>query len=161
MATIPPLPRGVSAYVAAFDLASIAITRYHRLVVTRNPSGAEAAWWCEAKHASRLVRHARKLGGDVEGAARELRVTATVHHVAVQRAAASVARIDAALAQAQRCGAMKFFNAEYRRRREAASAIGRGFMTYGRARARLRQAVAGVIAAGGAISASLVAQVFE
>jgi hypothetical protein len=79
----------------------------------------------------------------------------------MQRAGASVARIDAAFAEAQRCGTMKFFNAEYRRRREAASARGRGFITYERARARLRRAVAGVIAAGGVISTSLVAEVFE
>jgi hypothetical protein len=50
---------------------------------------------------------------------------------------------------------MKFFNAEYRRRREAASARDRGFMTYERARARLRRAIAGVIAT------SLMVQVFE
>jgi hypothetical protein len=54
---------------------------------------------------------------------------------------------------------MTFFNAEYRR--EAASARGRGFMTYERARAPLRRAIAGVIAAGDVISASLVVQVFE
>jgi hypothetical protein len=53
----------------------------------------------------------------------------------------------------------EFFNAEYRR--EAASARGRGLMSYGRARARLRQAIAGVIAMGGMISPSLVAQLFE
>ena len=53
----------------------------------------------------------------------------------------------------------EFFNAEYRR--EAASARRRGFMSYGRARARLRQAIAGVIAIGGMISPSLVAQLFE
>lgn len=108
-----------------------------------------------------MIRHARKGGGDVPRAAAELGVPITMHHVAVQRAAASVVRIDAALAQAQRCGTMGFFNAEYRRRREAASAVGRGFMSYRTARARLTRAVAGVIAAGGAISASLVAQVFE
>jgi len=68
-----------------------------------------------------------------------------------------------ALAEAQRSGAMRFFNAEYRRRREAASAIGRGFMTYGRARAWLRQAVAGVIAAGGGcdLDLTMVRRVFE
>lgn len=38
MVTIPPLPRGVAGYVAAFDLASIAITRDRRLV-SRNPAG--------------------------------------------------------------------------------------------------------------------------
>lgn len=45
-------------------------------------------------------------------------------------------------------------------RREAASARGRGFMSYGRARTRLRQVIAGVIARGGVIEASLVVQVF-
>jgi hypothetical protein len=34
-------------------------------------------------------------------------------------------------------------------------------MTYERARARLRRAIAGVIAGGGVISTSLVAEVFE
>src|ERR1700731_4882839 len=147
MATIPPLPRGIG--VAAFDLTSIAVTRDGRLVVTRNPAGATAAWWCPAREASRVVRHARKDSGDVEAAARALGVPVTVHHVAIQRAGAAVARIDAALAEAQRTGAMKFFNAEYRRRREAANAIGQGFMSYETARARLRRAVAGIIAQGG------------
>jgi hypothetical protein len=65
MATIPTLPHGVSDYVAAFDLTSIAVTRDGRLVVTRNPAGAASAWWCPAKEASRLVRHARKDSGDI------------------------------------------------------------------------------------------------
>ena len=34
MATIPTLPRGVSDYVAAFDLTAIAVTRDGCLVVT-------------------------------------------------------------------------------------------------------------------------------
>ena len=46
--TIPPLPHGVADYVAAFDLASVA--------VTRDPTGYEAAWWCSAKQASAIVR---------------------------------------------------------------------------------------------------------
>jgi hypothetical protein len=79
----------------------------------------------------------------------------------MQRASSSVARIDAALSEAQRRGLMKFFNGEYRRRRAAASTRGHGFMTYERARARLRRAIAGVIAAGGVIGASLVVQAFE
>ena len=52
MATIPTLPHGVSDYVAAFDLTSIAVTRDGRLVVTRNPAGAAAVWLCPAKGAS-------------------------------------------------------------------------------------------------------------
>ena len=116
MATIlPKLPHGVSAYVAAFDLTSIAVTRDGRLIVTRNPAGATAAWWCPAREASRVVRHARRDSGDVEAAARALGVPVTVHHVAIQRAGAAVARIDAALVEAQRSGLLRFFNAEYRR----------------------------------------------
>jgi hypothetical protein len=91
---------------------------------------------------------------------RALGVPLNAHHVAIQRAVASVARIEAAYRGAterRHAG----FNTEYRRRREAASAIGRGFMSYETARARLRRAVAGIIAAGGAISPSLVVQVFE
>jgi hypothetical protein len=68
---------------------------------------------------SRLIRHARKDSGDIPAAAKALGVPVTVHHVAIQRAGASVARIDAALAEAQRNGSVKAFNAEYRRRREA------------------------------------------
>jgi len=134
MATIPTLPRGVSAYVAAFDLISIAVTSDGRLVVTGNPAGAAAAWWCEARAARGVVRHARQDGGDIPTAARELGVAITAHEVVMQRVTASVARIDAALAEAQRSGAMRFFNPEYRRRRNAVSASGHGFMTYRRAR---------------------------
>jgi hypothetical protein len=65
-----------------------------------------------------------------------------------------------ALVETRRCGTIKFFNAEYRRRRKAASARGGGFMASGRAMSRLRRAVAGVIAAGCAISPLLVMQVF-
>jgi hypothetical protein len=84
-------------------------------VVTRNPAGAASAWWCPAREADHLIRHVREDSGDVAAAAIAFGVPLTVHHVAVQRAAASVARIDAALAEAQRRGAMRFFNAEYRR----------------------------------------------
>jgi len=86
MATIPPLPRGVSDYVAAFDLTSIAVTRDNRLMVTRNPAGAVSSWWCPAKEASRIVHHARRDHGDIPTAANALGVPVTVHHVAIQRA---------------------------------------------------------------------------
>jgi hypothetical protein len=61
-----------------------------------------------------------------------------------------------ALVETRRCRTIKFFNAEYRRRCEAAS----GFMASGRAMSPLRRAVAGVIAAGGTLSPLLVMQVF-
>jgi hypothetical protein len=146
--TIPTLPRGVADYVAAFDLTSIARSRDHRLVVSRNPAGAESAWWCEAKQASAIVRRARQDHGDVEAAARALGVLVTAHAIAMQRSAAAVARIEVALAEAQRNGLMSHFNATYRSRREAALAVGKGFMSYGRAMARLRAAVVAIIARG-------------
>jgi len=40
--------------------------------MANNLAGAESAWWCPAKQASRLVRHARRDHGDVAGAAKAL-----------------------------------------------------------------------------------------
>ena len=83
-----------------------------------------------------------------------------VHHVAIQRAGASVARIDATLAEAQRRGDLASFNQAYKARRAAAQARGCGFMPYAQALRRLRQAVAGVAANGGQCSRSLMLSVF-
>ena len=62
MATIPTLPRGISAYVAAFDLASIAVTSDGRLVVTRNPADTSSACWSGdgAVAAGNCRRHRRR-----------------------------------------------------------------------------------------------------
>jgi hypothetical protein len=60
---------------------------------------------------------------------------------------ASVARIEGRMAIAQLTGALSVFNQEYRRRRIEAAKEGRGFMTYGQAKARLRKAL-GKVAAG-------------
>jgi hypothetical protein len=106
--------------------------------LTPNLASAASAWWCEA----------RKDSGDIPAAAKALGVPVTVHHVAIQRADA-VGRIEAALAEVQGNGAMRAFNAEYRRRRETALAVGRSYMSYERARARLRAVIASVIAKGG------------
>ena len=164
MTTIPTLPRGVSDCVAAFDLAAIAITRDNRLAVTRNPAGMTLAWWCQAKQASAIVRRARRDSGDVEAAARALGVPVGEHHTAMQRAADAVSQIDAALTDAQQRGLLVAFNKEYRQRREAAVLAGRGFMSYGRARSRLRKAIAGIIALGGSrrdLDLEAIRRVFE
>ncbi|HKD30763.1 MAG TPA: hypothetical protein VKC66_33250, partial [Xanthobacteraceae bacterium] len=55
-------------------------------------------------------------------------------------------RLDARLAQAKDNGAMKFLNAEYRRRRLAAREVGESFMPYRAAELRLRKALVGVAA---------------
>jgi hypothetical protein len=66
------------------------------------------------------------------------------------------------LQQAQRRGDLKFFNAEYKRRRDAAVAVGQTFMSYGEARARLQKAIAeGAAKRGNGVAPELVASVFR
>jgi hypothetical protein len=71
--TVAPLSSSARDYVRAFDLTSIALWRDGRLGVSRNPTGAERAWWCPAKAAGKIVRAANANGRDVAaGAARFL-----------------------------------------------------------------------------------------
>jgi hypothetical protein len=56
--------------VRAFDLTCIDLWRDGRLGVSRNPTGAEQAWWCPAKAAGKIVRAANANGRDVAAAAR-------------------------------------------------------------------------------------------
>jgi hypothetical protein len=74
------------------------------------------------------------------------------------RAKAATPKLGARLTVAQQTGALRFFNTEYRRRRLAARAAGVRFMSYGEARRRLRQALAG--AAAGTPMPDLIAAVF-
>jgi hypothetical protein len=119
--------------VRAFDLISIALWRDGRLGVCRNPAGAEAAWWCPAKAAGKIVRAANANGRDVAQAATRCRVALTPHAVVAQRVGQAVNRIDARLNAAQLRGDLAFFNGAYKARRAAAQARGCGFMTYGQA----------------------------
>jgi hypothetical protein len=59
---VAPLSHSARDYVRAFDLTWIALWRDGRLGVSRNPKGAEAAWWCPAKAAGALVRAANANG---------------------------------------------------------------------------------------------------
>ncbi len=98
--------------------------------------------------------------GDVPTAAARLHVQLTEHARVAERVALKTKQLNAALNQAASAGVLKFFNAEYRRR-QAAFAAGKKFMPYPKAQKRLRQVVAGIIAKGGLIEASLVSQVFD
>jgi hypothetical protein len=69
--TVAPLSSSARDYVRAFDLTSIALWRDGRLGVSRNPTGAERAWWCPAKAAGKIVR-AANANGRAAGAARFL-----------------------------------------------------------------------------------------
>jgi hypothetical protein len=43
---VAPLSHSARDYVRAFDLTCIALWRDGRLGVSRNPTGADQAWWC-------------------------------------------------------------------------------------------------------------------
>jgi hypothetical protein len=162
--TIPSLPRAVADYVRAFDLAAICAYCDGRIGVSRNPAGAAAAWWVEAEEVGAVIRQARKDGSDIQAVARRLGVALTEHAIVLTRASAAIERIEAALREAQRRGDLKFFNAEYKRRRTEAQAAGKGFMSYGQARARLGKAIAGAAAATDVAAMpmpALIASVFE
>lgn len=104
--------------------------------------------------------------GSVEAAVAELKAAAarvdavlSEHGVVVARAQDALAQLDTKLELAQRDGALKFFNSEYRRRREEARAADLGFMPYNIALAKLRKFLAG--AAAGASIEGLIKRVFE
>jgi hypothetical protein len=70
---VAPLSHSARDYVRAFDLVSVCRWRDGRLGVSRNPTGAEAAWWCPAKAAGKVVRAANgRTIEPVEGAEKEI-----------------------------------------------------------------------------------------
>ena len=155
---VAPLSHSARDYVRAFDLTCIALWRDGRLGVSRNPTGADQAWWCPAKAAGAIVRAANANGRDVAAAAAQLHTPLTDHTVVAQRVAEAVGRIDDSLKAAQRRGDLAFFNQLYKAQRVAAQAQGRGFMSYGLA--LLRIAVAHAAANGGQCTRSLTLSVF-
>jgi hypothetical protein len=162
-ATIAPLPPPIAEYLARFDLTALAVSRDGRVIVTRNPTGAKAAWWCQAGDAGPLLRWLTEhRSADVPFAARTLERTVTEHATVVQRVAAAVGRIETGLDAAARRGLLKNFNAAYREHRLAAKAQGRRFMGFAQAQARLRAALASAAANRGDVPADeLLANVFS
>jgi hypothetical protein len=157
---IPALPREAKDYLGAFGIAAIVIYRDGRVDVSRDPAGAVAAWWVEADKAGAIVKQARKNGGDIPAAARHLGVALTEHAIVLARAAAAARRIKRTLSEAQSRGDLRFFNAEYKRRRTAAAAAGQSFMSYGQARTRLHKTIATGAASGGTLTRTLIESVF-
>jgi hypothetical protein len=154
--TIASLSPGARDYLAAFDLAAVAISPTGRVFVSKNPVGASAAFWCRASEAD-TVANAAWHRGDIAEAARRLHVAVTPHPILVARLAARTRRIDEVLAQAKADGLLARFHQEYKRRRIAARAAGRPFMSFTVAERRLRKLIADSIAAGGVIPQSLTA----
>jgi hypothetical protein len=98
-------------------------------------------------------------GGNVEGAARALRLALTEHTRVVERVTDAVGAIESRTEAARQDGRHKWFNRQFRKRRLAAAAAGEHFMSYSVAQRRLRNAIASV--AAGKITAGVVAQVFS
>jgi hypothetical protein len=51
---IESLPPSARDYLAAFDLAAVAISPTGRVFTSRNPVGASAAFWCRAGEADKV-----------------------------------------------------------------------------------------------------------
>lgn len=143
------------SYMAAFDLVALAQSG-GRLCVTNNPGGADQAWWVRRQDADRLLETATRADGDVRVAAFELGLPLTDHDAAIKRVAHRLNRIDIGLDATQGRKLMRFFNREYRRRRQAAAAAGARFMSYPAAVAGLRRALVETVAKGGAVDGSLI-----
>ena len=157
---ISALPREAKDYLGAFGIAAVVIYRDGRIGVSRDPGGAAHAWWLQADQAGGVVKQARKNGGDILAAARHLGVALTEHAIVMARAAAAASRIKRTLSEAQGRGDLKFFNAEYKRRRTAAAAAGQSFMSYGQGGTRLHKTIATVAASGGTVTRTLIESVF-
>lgn len=157
---ISKLPASSRDYLEAFGVRAVCVSPTGKVSHTDDPEGASLAWWCPEKDARRAAAEARH-NGDIEEAARRLGVRLTEHTRAAERAAEKTAKLEAALREANANGLLQWFNAEFRRRRLAATKDGRKFMPYTVAQRRLRTAMAGIIAAGGQVERSALAVVFE
>jgi hypothetical protein len=109
--------------------------------------------------AAQVVKAAKTLAGKscpdlatateaLQRAAVQWRVTLTLHATMMDRAGRAVKDIDAYLESLRKSGALAVFNGRYKRERAAATASGRGFMTYSAALARLRRLLIPIMASG-------------
>jgi hypothetical protein len=142
-----------------FDLGCVALTRDGRLFSTRDPSGAEAAWWLQACDVGAVLAKAKADSGDVVKAAALLGVRLMEHSAALQRTETLIDKLDARVRTVQEAGDLAIFNREYRRRRLQAQAAGEPFLPYRAAVRRLRKALAEV--AAGKASPGFIARVFD
>jgi hypothetical protein len=143
-------------YLAAFNLAAVAISPTGRVFISRNPVGATAAFWCRAGEADK-VANAAWHNGDIAEAGRRLCIALTPHPILVARVAARTKRIEQALAQAKADGLLARFHQEYKQRRLQAKARGEPFLSFGEAERRMRRIIADAIAADGVIPQSFTA----
>ena len=135
----------IRAYLQAYGLCAIAITRDHTVHLTRDvgrlrPLPVLAAWWCPAATCVRIKQLLDRQGSvDVLAAAASLRAVVAPHNEVVAKARDAVGRIDHALEVAQANGLLKRFNHRYRVERQKARAQGRQFPSYAAAFTRFKR----------------------
>jgi hypothetical protein len=165
--TLLELPdAAVMQYIGAFDIGCIVLATDGRACHV-GAGDLETAlaevkrqclvgiWWSKVDLIGRLAaavsRHlagagagldAKAVCGVVEKMATKLGIGLTPHVVMMRRARAATQRLKGEVEAEQLKGALKFFNAEFSRRRREAEARGEVFMGYATAVTRLRSAIA-------------------
>jgi hypothetical protein len=147
--TVPIPSASVRAYLRSHEAVALVCFSSGRISVTRDvgrPSLGPtmvAVWWVASASQAIAVQHQCQVQetSDVVSIAAALGVTLTAHAVAVERAAACVAKIDAAMAEAKANGMLRFFNSSYGLLRRRARDQGRAFPSYSTAYDRLRKGV--------------------
>jgi hypothetical protein len=137
----------VRNYLFTFGSTAIALQANGVVTLTANPAGAVQAWWLKRSDSKRLLDECR-VRGDIEQAAKRLRISLTEHSIALMRTDKALAQIDTILDGTQENGGLKQFNALYKRKRLQALAAGRTFVPYTTARARLQRALIEAVADG-------------
>ena len=177
--TTLPLPPTVADYIAASDIASIAVVvdsdGRHGFIVDPHRGRSDVSvvavfWVADRVIAEAIVRTARDIAGkagtvgDVLAAltvaAEALHVRPTPHDIVIDRVAASAAVLESRMRKAGARGLLRAFNGEYKRRRLAAAKAGRAFMSYATAKRRLRRSIAARLIGGDTTPESFV-EVFD
>jgi hypothetical protein len=144
----------ISVTMTANGSASVASTFIPRAAITL---------WCHRKDSvAVIVRTARRYAGaapdlsTMEAAIMRAAIHhhehLTSHEIAIGKAAAMAARLDAMVDGMRRDGTLMEFNARFKRGRAAAAAEGRGFMNYGLALRRLKVCLVPMLQSGRPIS---------
>jgi len=114
--------------------------------------------WCEETRARPVIRLARRYAGPgasvtaasaaLRKAASDLRVVLTPDTTAMERAAASVVRLEEYFESMRQSGQLQQFNKIYKLRRAEATAMGQSFMTFSAASRKLKVALVPLLVGG-------------
>jgi hypothetical protein len=111
-------------------------------------TGTTTTWWTAGPDAARIASRAT------------LRASLTPDDIAIARASAAMVRLDAMIESMRQNGQLREFNRQYKLRRAAALADGRGYMNFSVAMARLKLALVPALQTGKPLT-SIFDQVFR